>query len=140
MSNKSLQKSIDVQLSFKKVTIKKLGLGRYTEILHIGNELIKKMFSTAVNSFESESELNMTDDVFIAHLLLSITEYQSEIIKLIHIATYDPEIKDYSLTIEELENDIGLEEAIELIQAAMEVNNIFKVFDNIKKLKAITQK
>lgn len=130
--NKSLPKKKTVELENKTIEIKKLGLGKYAEALRAINGLFEKAFGDLTDKIGNK----MTEEAFLANVIMSFSDYTEEIFELIHIATYNSETKEYGLSVEELKETVDREEAIDIIQAIIEVNNLFGITDDIKKLKA----
>lgn len=120
----SLPKSVVVKLDDCEVTVRKLGLGKYTELAFVIEGFVKNVFG----NLESVT----TEKDFMAMLPHMIIESLPECIRLIHIAT--------DLDEEYLTNDVGLHEALDLITAIMAVNNMTKVIDSVKNLIATFSK
>lgn len=107
-------KTQNIKLDEKTVTISKLPLGKYAELLKALKELPKKV----------EGLDKMTPDEVMKNAPQLIGEALPEFIQILSIAT--------PLTKEELEQ-IGLDEAVRLVIAVFEVNNYREVYENAKK-------
>lgn len=103
-----------IKLDDKTVTISKLPLGKYADLLKALKELPKKV----------EGLDKMTPDEVMKNAPRLIGEALPEFIEILSIAT--------PLTKEELEQ-IGLDEAVRLVIAVFEVNNYREVYENAKK-------
>ena len=109
-----MNKTKTVQLDGKTITIKKLPLGKYAELLDAIETLPK-----SVGGLEGLSN----DDVF-SRLPKIIAKSLPEFIKIISIASDLPEEEVAAL---------GLDEVIRMLKAIAEVNNFGEVLDTIKK-------
>lgn len=110
-------KTKKVQLDNKTITVKKLPLGKYAELLSALDELPKK-----VSGLEGLSN----DEIF-ANLPKLLAEALPEVIKVLCIAT---ELDEKEV------NEMGLDEVTRIVVAVAEVNNFREVFDNLKNLTA----
>jgi len=110
-------KTIQIKLENREVTIKKLPLGKYAEVLGALDELPKHLIGI---------ETKTTDD-FVAELPRLIAVALPDVIKILSIAT--------DLTPEEV-SELGLDEVVEIIEGLVEVNNYKAVFSSVKKMTA----
>lgn len=110
-------KTIQIKLENKEVTIKKLPLGKYAELLGALDELPKHL-----GSFDS-----LSTDALMAQLPKLIAVALPDVIKVVSIAT--------DLTPDEVA-ELGLDEVVKIVVALIEVNNYKEVIDTIKKLTA----
>lgn len=109
-----MNKTKTVQLDGKTVTVKKLPLGKYAQLLEAVETLPK-----SVGGLDGLSN----DDIF-AQLPKIIAKSLPEIIKIISIASDLPEDEVAGM---------GLDEVIRMLKAIGEVNNYGEVLDTIKK-------
>ncbi len=109
-----MNKTITVKLDDKTVTVKKLPLGKYAELLEAVETLPK-----SIGGLDGLSN----DDIF-AQLPKLIARSLPEVIKIVSIATDLPENEVAEL---------GLDELVRLLKAVGEVNNYSEVFSIIKK-------
>lgn len=109
-------KSITVKLEDgRKVEVKRLPLGRYSELLGALNELPKK-----VSSLQGKS-----NEEILAHIPTILKESTPDAINIIALATDIPA--------EILSTEYGLEDAIDLAFAVIEVNGYLSIYSKIKK-------
>lgn len=120
-SNKSLPKVSVVQLDSGDVEVKKLPLGKYALVLQ---ELEK--LPAVLEQITSQS----TDEI-VQQLPAILATSWSDVVGIISIAT--------GVSKAELEEEIGLDEAVSLVTAVIEVNNFFSVAQNLGKLRDVWQ-
>lgn len=114
----------------REVQIKKLPLGKYAE-------LIKSIDKDLPDLFKQFEGMDLDDNErMIKELPNIITSALPQFAKILSIATYrrDEDRKMVlQLTPEEVQDDVALDEAIDLLMAAWEVNNLSKLADKAKK-------
>mgnify|MGYP007100101678 CR=1 FL=1 len=115
-----MKKSIEIKLDEKTITVSKLPLGRYAELL---KQI--KVLPTKLSSFKT-----LQTNEIVAQLPVLIGEAWPDFMAIIGIAT--------DLKPDEIDN-LGLDEAVNIIVAIVEVNNYKDVFDKIKKALARPQ-
>lgn len=108
-------KTIIVELDDKKVTIEKLPLHKYSEVLKALHELPKKV----------EGLTNATSDDVLKELPNLIATSLPEVMEILAIAT--------PLSVEDIAV-LGLDEVVKLALAVYEVNNYKDIYDRIKKV------
>lgn len=111
------QKSITVKLDDRELEVKKLPLGKYGELLAAVQELPKTLGGLE----------GISNDQIFEKLPLLISKSLPDVIGILTIAT--------DLKKEEIEM-MGLDEAIKVVVAIIEVNNYRDVFENVKKVLA----
>jgi hypothetical protein len=109
-----MKKTIEVKLDSRIIIVKKLPLGKYAELLKSIQELPKHIPQLS----------GKTTDEILKELPFLISVALPDIISIFVIAT--------DLKKEEAE-DLGLDEAVKLALAIIEVNNYKEVFENLKK-------
>lgn len=114
------KRTVDVELDIRKVTLEKQGLLVWGEIASNFDALVNDVF----NEFENATESN-----FGSAMLKLVREHIPTVISILEIAT--------PLTRTELEKDIDPSEVLELVYAVIEVNQLFRANDQIKKIKAL---
>lgn len=107
-------KSIIVQLDEQKITVEKLPLYRYAEVLKALNELPNKIDGLS----------NMTSDDILKKLPSLIATSLPEVVQILSIATSTP--------VDTL-NNFALDEIVKLALAVYEVNNYQDIIERIKK-------
>lgn len=110
-------RSIKVELEQKTITISKLPLKRYADLLRGVRELPKH-----VKNFDQ-----LGSDTIVEILPTLIADCMPDIVSIITVAT--------DLTAEEVEN-MGLDEVTKVVLAVVEVNNYQEIFNSIKKARA----
>lgn len=113
----TMQKSIIVQLDARKLEVKKLPLGKYAELLKAVRKLAKNI--SGLDKMNNDQLFEMVPTL--------ISENLPDAIALIVIAT--------DLTAEEAEA-IGLDEAVDIVLAVVEVNKYKLIFEKVKKAMA----
>lgn len=121
MSKRLLEKTIELD-SGKKVTLRKLPLGKLSELLLVLEEIPRQ-----ISKFDTVED----DDMFSAIPKMVATSIE-EVAKVLIRAS------DGQVTEEEIKNELGLAEVTDLLVAAYEVNDIQRVVGNVKKLFART--
>lgn len=114
---KYMTNSIKVKLDIRELEVKKLPLGKYAELLKAVHELPKNLGGLD----------KMTNDQLFEKLPFLIATSLPDLMGILAIAT--------DLKAEEI-NEMGLDEAVKVIVAVIEVNNYRNVFENIKKVVA----
>lgn len=109
-----MKKTTIVDLDGKKITIEKLPLGKYAELLKAIKELPKH-----VDKFK---DLDSAQALVILPTLIG--ESLPDFLRILEIAT--------PLTAEEI-NELGLDGAVKLVLAVIEVNNYQQVYQMAKK-------
>lgn len=104
-----------VKLDDRTVTVAKLPIGKYAQLLKAFKKLPKQL----------KDWDTITNEQLFERLPLLIAEALPDVIDIVEIAT--------PLKKEEIEK-LGLDEMVRLIVAIFEVNNYREVFDNIKKV------
>jgi len=107
-------KTLEVKLENKTITITKLPLGKYAEVLSLLNELPKKIGGLD----------NLTSDEIFAKLPSLLATSLPEVINILSVAT--------PLTAEEI-NQMGLDEVVHVVVSVYEVNNYRDIIERIKK-------
>ena len=110
-----MTKPITVKLENKTVEVKKLPLGKYAELLTAVKELPKRLGGLD----------KMTNDQIFEQLPILVATSLPDLIGILSIAT---ELKPEEI------NEMGLDEAVEVLVAVIEVNNYREVYENIKKV------
>lgn len=113
-------KTINVKLDSKTITISKLPLGKYAELL-----AVLKTLPDRYAKFEK-----ITQNTFLDELPTLITESLPDVVRLLEVTT--------PLKKEEIET-LGLDEMIKVVQAIVEVNNYVEVWATAKKVIAQRQ-
>ena len=116
MSAITTMKSIKVQINNKEVTVSKLPLGKYAEVLNALDKLPEK-----VSGLDKVSE-----DKLFSLLPKMIADSFPELLKIISIASDVP--------VEELSNEYGLDDVTLLLKGIFEVNDFDSVRKNIQGL------
>lgn len=109
-----MKKTTIVKLDGKKITIEKLPLGKYAELLGAIKELPKHVSVLK----------NISGDNLITALPAIIGQSLPDFLRILEIAT--------PLTAEEI-NELGLDDAVKLTVAVIEVNNYQEVYRIAKK-------
>lgn len=104
-----------VKLEHRELTITKLPLGKYAELLKALEKLPGELNSLS----------GLSNEKIIPQIPTIIGNSFPDIIKLFTIAT--------DLTEEEVKDKLGLDEAVEVFLAIFEVNNYKEIFEKIKK-------
>lgn len=112
-----MKKSIQVNIDGRKVEVSKLPLGKYAELLKAVKELPKH--ADRFKNLESNQVLMIMPEI--------IGESLPDFINILSIAT--------PLTAEEIEQ-LGLDDAVKLTMAVIEVNNYQEVYNSLKKATA----
>lgn len=107
-------KTIKVELDNKTVTIEKMPLGKYAEVLTLINQLPEK-----IGGLE-----NLTSDEIFKKLPSIIATSLPEVVNILSVAT--------GLTVEAV-NALGLDEVVKLTVGVYEVNNYRDIIERIKK-------
>lgn len=122
--------TITIENLGKEVTIKKLPLGKYAE-------LIKSIDKELPDLFKKFEGLDMDDNEgMLQQLPEIITSALPQFAKILSIATYhrdDDRKLVMQLTAEDIEESVGLDEAMDILMAAWEVNNLKKLAEKAKK-------
>lgn len=108
-------KEIIITINDQEVTIKKLPLGKYAELLKSVKELPKHL-----DKIDGKSQKEILENI---PFLLS--ECSPDIFRLIHITT--------GLDLIYIENELGMDDFVEIISAVLTVNNYGKIYSKIKK-------
>ncbi|MFA5768366.1 MAG: hypothetical protein WC871_02360 [Bacteroidales bacterium] len=109
-----MKKHVIVEIDGKKITVEKLALGKYAELLKAIKELPKH-----INRFQG-----MESAKVIEILPELIGESLPDFLRILAIAT--------PLEAEEI-NELGLDDAVKLVLAVVEVNNYQEVYQLAKK-------
>lgn len=112
-----MKNTIVVDLSGRKIEVKKLPLSKYAELVKAVKELPKHI--DKFKNLDSNEALKVLPEL--------IGESLPDFVEILAIAT--------PLSVEEI-NELGLDDAIELTLAVVEVNNYQKIYDRLKKLQA----
>lgn len=135
-ANVSLGNAIIVSVNDRKVQVKKLGLIKYVSmtrtvksLISVGLELLRKLLKFQNSQQGDEDEIPMEERAnFIASLLTeSLEQNLMEIIKLIDLCVDDLDF-DYIC------DEVGLDDAIALLKAIVEVNKLEKLGEEIKNM------
>lgn len=122
--------TIKIENLGKEVTIKKLPLGKYAE-------LIKSIDKDLPDLFKQFDGMDLDDNEgMLKQLPTIITNALSQFAKILSIATYhrtDERKLVVQLTPEDFEDSVALDEAVDIMMAAWEVNNLQKLADKAKK-------
>jgi hypothetical protein len=118
------QKSITVEVNGKDIVVEKLPLRKIAEVFKVLQDL-PKIFN---ERFADQDLSKIPNDQIVAMLPSIIGDALPEVAKLIAVAT--------PLEENEVLDELGLNEAIELLVAIFQVNDFSKVVDNVKKLTA----
>lgn len=113
-----MNKEVTLTLNNKEVTVKRMALGKYTEVFTKLQELPPEIGTV----------LQTEGDQMITKLPLLVATFLPEVIKILSIATPVSE--------KELNEEYGLDEAVQLLGAVLEVNNIAQVIESAKKIMA----
>jgi len=116
MSAITTMKSIKVQINNKEVTVSKLPLGKYAEVLNALDKLPEK-----VSGLDKVSE-----DKLFSLLPKMIADAFPELLMIVSIASDVP--------VEELSNEYGLDDVTLLIKGIFEVNDFGLVIKNFQSL------
>lgn len=116
--------SITLKINGKDVVIEKLPLRRIAEVF----KALEKLPAKFVDKFGGTELTSIPNDKVLEMLPEIIGDSLPEIAKLISVAS--------PLSEEEVLDEIGLSEAIEVLTAIFQVNDFSKVVDNVKKLLA----
>jgi DNA-binding ferritin-like protein (Dps family) len=108
-------KTKKIKLEDREVVVKKLPLGDYAEVFKLIADFTKYFKSTT----------DWTEQNFFEQLPNMLSEAPDKMQRIIVIAT-DLEQKD-------VEENIGLDDAIDIFEALFEINNYSKLFTKIKK-------
>lgn len=111
-------KTKTIKTEYRKVVVKKLPLGEYAEFF--------KQIMKLTKHFKSTDELN--EEAILKKLPLILEDSPDIAINIIALAS--------DLTEEEAKTQIGLDDAFDIFQGILEVNNYSKVFDRVKKMMA----
>lgn len=114
----SSMKTKTIKTEYRKVVVKKLPLGEYAEFF--------KQIMKLTKHFKSTDELN--EEAILKKLPLILEDSPDIAINIIALAS--------DLTEEEAKTQIGLDDAFDIFQGILEVNNYSKVFDRVKKMMA----
>jgi hypothetical protein len=107
-------KTLNVKLDSKTITISKLPLGKYAELLKALKDMPEHL--QGLNNLESKNILDV--------LPTMLTQSFPDLLKVLSITT--------PLTPEEIEG-LGLDEVVKVVQAVIEVNNYQEVWTTVKK-------
>lgn len=107
-----------IKTEYKDVTVKKLPLGQYAEVFKLIQGFTKNL--TDVDKLNS--------DQLVQNFPMMVSEALPEAIKIIAIVS--------DLTEEEAKENIGLDEAVDILIGAWEINKYSKVVEAIKKATA----
>lgn len=123
-------KTVKIENLDREVQIKKLPLGKYSELIKAIDKDLPQLFK----QFEGMD----TDDegAMLEALPTIITNALPQFQKLLAIATYhrtDDRKLVQQLTEEDFETAVGLDESVEILMAAWEVNNLKQLADKAKK-------
>lgn len=110
-------KSIEVKLENRTVVVKKLPLGKYAEVFETLQELPK----------EASDLAGISKDELFTRLPQIVATFLPEVAKVLSVAA---EVKYEEIM------EMGLDEAVDLLGAVIEVNNFAKVVDSAKKMMA----
>lgn len=123
-------KTIKIENLGREVQIKKLPLGKYSELIKSIDKDLPQLFKQ-FEGMDTDDEAGMLEK-----LPEIITGALPQFIKLLAIATYvrgDDRKLVQQLTEEDFETEVGLDEAVEILMAAWEVNNLKQLADKAKK-------
>jgi len=112
-----MKKTIEVQLEDKKITISRLPLGKYAEVLNVLKELPKML----------PEFTNRTSDELLARLPQIIAKAWPDAMAIMLIATPLPK--------EEIEM-LRIDDAVKIAIAIYNVNNFKEVYEELKKVLA----
>lgn len=119
----------DGQEQSKKITVKKAGLGRWKQIINALKKLIN-MLPEFLETKGVENPETFIDSLSYTDLIAMIPDIldmaADEFINLLAIGT--------GLDVEFLEVNVGIDEAIELVEAIIQVNDIFGAVEKGKNL------
>jgi len=119
----------DGQEQSKKITVKKAGLGRWKQIITV----IKKLINMLPEFLETKGvedpeafidSLSYTDLIAMIPDILDMAA--DEFINLLAVGT--------GLEVDFLEKNVGIDEAVDLVEAIIQVNNIFEAVEKGKNL------
>lgn len=134
--NVSLGNSIIVSVNDRKIPVKKLGLIKYVSmtrtvksLISVGLELLRKLLQFQNGANDEVEEIPTHERAnFIASVLTETLEQNlMEVIKLIDLCVDDLEF-DYIC------DEVGLDDAIKLLKAIVEVNKLEKIGEEIKNM------
>lgn len=108
-------KSITIQLDNQQLQVKKLPLGKYAELIKSLRGVLKQ-----VGGLDK-----LSNEQLFEQLPTLIADNMPEFIRLFTIAT--------DLT-EDQAKELGLDEAVKIVVAVVEVNNYREVYENLKKV------
>ena len=106
-------KEIIIQVNDQPLTIKKLPLGNYVDLIKAIKELPKHF-----DKIKTEKDI-------IENLPYLLSECAPDIFGIIHVAT--------GLDTAYIENELGMDDLVEIISAVLAVNNYSKIYDKVKK-------
>jgi hypothetical protein len=112
-----MKKTINVKLDDQTITISKLPLGKYAELLRSVRELPKNLSNFG----------DLTSEMTLVKLPEIIADSLPDFLKILNIAT--------GLKPEQLEQ-LGLDEITKLIVGVIEVNNYKEIYNTLKKVTA----
>lgn len=107
-------KSINVELDTRTITIYKLPLGRYAELLKALKDMPEHL--QGLDNLENKKMLDVLPTL--------LTQSFPDVLKILSITT--------PLTPDEI-TELGLDEVVKVIQAVIEVNNYQEVWTTVKK-------
>ena len=121
---------IIIHINEKPITVKKLGLISYAKMSGCIRQLLVSVFELLQAQADTMLELNLQPgqkNLSVADLVAKLIEKNVEqVIQLLHVCI--PQLE-----VEYLENEVGLEDALVIIDAILQVNNVNKVVSEIKK-------
>lgn len=116
---KSLPKTVVVNLDSGPHEVKKLPMGKYAELL--------QKLDNVPDLFEALSKLDTNDT---ANMLVSLRDMLvrswGDLVGIVSCATGVPD--------DTLNNEVGLDEAVDLVMAAIEVNNFLSIKEKLVKV------
>lgn len=120
-----------VRINDRSIVVKKLGLISYSKMSSCIRELLISVFELLQKQSETMEQLNLQPgqkNLSVADLVAKLIEKNVEqVIQLLHVCVP-------SVEIEYFENEVGLDDALTLIDAILKVNNINKVVSELKKM------
>lgn len=111
-----MNKETIVIINDRKVVVKKMPLGKYAEVFSALRELPKHL--SKIDETSNEEWIEQIPNLISVAL--------PEVAKIVSVASGVPA--------KELEEEVGLSEFTELVIAIIEVNDVEKVIENVKKL------
>lgn len=120
-----------IRINDKSVLVKKLGLISYSKMGNCIKEVIISIFELLQAQAETVEQINLSPEqknLSIADIIAKLIDKNVEqLVQLIHVCVPELDIKY-------IEESVGLEDVLTILDAVLKVNNVNKIISGVKKM------